>query len=88
MANIALLHGTDHVIKKPEYALGKETNDYGKGFYCALLPEMAKEWACKQNTNGFINEYTFDSKIYLRVFPYRIFSLCIKFITKWTSPIL
>jgi len=60
MANIALLHGTDHVIKKPEYALGKETNDYGKGFYFALLPEMAKEWACKQNTNGFINEYTFD----------------------------
>ncbi len=60
MAEITLLHGSDHVIKKPEYDLGKETNDYGKGFYCTLLPEMAKEWACKQNTDGFINEYLFD----------------------------
>jgi len=60
MGLITLLHGTDHVIKKPEYRLGKETNDYGKGFYCTLLPEMAKEWACKQNTDGLINEYTFD----------------------------
>lgn len=60
MAEIRLLHGSDHVIKKPEYASGKETNDYGKGFYCTTLPEPAKEWACKQNTDGFVNEYFFD----------------------------
>ena len=57
---ITLLHGSEHIIKKPELALGKPTNDYGKGFYCTLLPDMAKEWACKQNTDGFVNRYLFD----------------------------
>ncbi len=59
MAAITLFHGSDHVIKNPTLAQGKDTNDYGKGFYCTLLPEMAKEWACKQNTDGFVNEYRF-----------------------------
>lgn len=59
MATISLFHGSDHVIRKPQLALGKETNDYGRGFYCTLLPEMAKEWACKQDEDGFVNEYRF-----------------------------
>jgi hypothetical protein len=63
MANITLLHGSDHVIKVPRYDLGKETNDYGKGFYCTLLPEMAKEWACKQKNDGFVNKYVLDDSV-------------------------
>ena len=59
MATITLFHGSDHVIKNPQLALGKETTDYGRGFYCTPLPEMAKEWACKQDTDGFVNEYQF-----------------------------
>jgi hypothetical protein len=60
MSLITLLHGTDHIITKPDYDLGKSTNDYGKGFYCTRLSEMAKEWACKDNKNGFVNEYSFE----------------------------
>ncbi len=60
MAKITLFHGSDHIINKPELARAKETNDYGRGFYCTLLPEMAKEWACKRNSDGFMNEYDFD----------------------------
>ena len=60
MAIIHLLHGTDHIIEVPSLALGKGTNDYGKGFYCTLLPDMAKEWACKNSTDGFVNEYEFN----------------------------
>ena len=47
MEKLILLHGSDHKIEKPEYSLGKLTNDYGKGFYCTEDLEMAKEWACK-----------------------------------------
>ena len=60
MNNITLLHGTDHIIEKPDINIGNEHNDYGKGFYCTKTEEMAKEWACKQNTDGFVNRYEFN----------------------------
>ena len=62
MAIIRLLHGSDHIIKKPDLSVAKETNDYGKGFYCTLVPDMAREWACKKNVDGFVNEYDFDDE--------------------------
>jgi len=60
MESIVLMHGSNHVIKKPDIRLGKENNDYGRGFYCTRELEMAKEWACKQNCDGFANIYDFD----------------------------
>ena len=60
MAKIKLLHGSDHVIEKPELSIGKINNDYGQGFYCTEDPTMAKEWACKNNTDGFVNKYALD----------------------------
>ncbi len=32
MPYITLLHGTNHILKKPAYSLGKSHNDYGRGF--------------------------------------------------------
>lgn len=60
MSKIELLHGTDHIIEKPNYMLGKANNDYGRGFYCTQEFAMAQEWACKQNTDGFVNKYSFE----------------------------
>lgn len=60
MAKIELFHGTDHIIEVPELHTGKPHNDYGQGFYCTRILEMAKEWACKENKDGFINRYAFD----------------------------
>lgn len=31
---IELFHGSNHVIKNPDFYLGKAHNDYGRGFYC------------------------------------------------------
>ncbi|MEG2081549.1 MAG: DUF3990 domain-containing protein, partial [Oscillospiraceae bacterium] len=59
MNKLMLLHGTDHIIKKPSPEIGNEHNDYRRGFYCTTQPEIAKEWACKQNTDGFVNRYSF-----------------------------
>lgn len=52
-----LLHGSDHVIERPELSLGRSNNDYGQGFYCTGEITMAREWACKQNNDGFVNRY-------------------------------
>lgn len=54
MSKIELLHGSDHVIEKPDFHLGKTNNDYGRGFYCTRELSMAMEWACKQNTESFV----------------------------------
>lgn len=61
MSIIKLLHGTDHIIERPDFELGNPKNDYGKGFYCTEEDEMAREWACKNNTDGFVNIYNFDT---------------------------
>ena len=60
MSRIELLHGSDHVIEKPDFSLGKTNNDYGRGFYCTRELPMAMEWACKQNTDGFVNKYSLE----------------------------
>ncbi len=61
MPIVKLLHGTDHILKTPNYSLGKPHNDYGQGFYCTEVLEMAREWACKENKDGFVNEYNFNT---------------------------
>ena len=49
MSVIQLLHGTDHIIEVPDIHIGNPHNDYGMGFYCTRVDEMAREWACKKN---------------------------------------
>ena len=56
-----ILHGSNHIIETPDIAGGNPYNDYGRGFYCTELPEMAREWACKQNTDGFVNRYELNT---------------------------
>lgn len=60
MNKITLLHGSNQIIEKPELRFGNQHNDYGKGFYCTRSEEMAQEWACKNNHNGFVNRYALD----------------------------
>ena len=52
-----LYHGSEFIIRKPEYSKGNRRNDYGLGFYCCSNKALAKEWAAKRNGNGYINRY-------------------------------
>lgn len=52
-----LYHGSEKIIEKPIYGKGNLRNDYGRGFYCTENEELAKEWACSNNKNGFANKY-------------------------------
>lgn len=42
------------------FGKGKAYNDYGRGFYCTEHLELAKEWACTENTDGYANKYEID----------------------------
>jgi hypothetical protein len=55
-----LYHGSPEVITKPIYGWGKSYNDYGQGFYCTEHLDLAKEWACTEGVDGYVNRYEFD----------------------------
>ena len=57
MKQIKLYHGSENVIKVPQYHFGNPKNDYGLGFYCTENIELAKEWGCSEEKDGFANEY-------------------------------
>lgn len=57
---ITLYHGSDKIIKKPVYGMGKRYNDYGRGFYCTQELNLAKEWAVSEEQDGYANEYRMD----------------------------
>jgi hypothetical protein len=57
MSQITIYHGSPSVIEKPTFGAGNPHNDYGSGFYCTKNVELAKEWACNDNTDGYANEY-------------------------------
>lgn len=60
MSKIKVYHGSQYVVEKPTYGVGKVNNDYGLGFYCTQNLELAKEWAVSSLNDGFANCYTLD----------------------------
>lgn len=71
-----LYHGSEHIIETPEWGKGALNNDYGRGFYCTESLELAMEWACSKNTNGYANKYELElsglSVLYLNSEDYSI----------------
>ena len=59
---ITLFHGSPEVIEHPVFGVGNPKNDYGLGFYCTDNLELAKEWACAENRDGFANRYLLDCR--------------------------
>ena len=55
-----LYHGSEYLIENPQFGKGSLHNDYGRGFYCTENIELAKEWACGKQTNGYANIYELD----------------------------
>ena len=60
MSKITLYHGSSQIIQRPMHGMGKTYNDYGQGFYCTEYEELAKEWACADNVQGYANKYLLD----------------------------
>lgn len=60
MKKIEMYHGSTKIIECPIFGKGKPNNDYGRGFYCTEHIELAKEWGCEENTDGYANRYEID----------------------------
>ena len=57
---IDIYHGSVNIVEKPIFGSGKINNDYGRGFYCTEHIDLAKEWACASNIDGYANHYKLD----------------------------
>ena len=57
---IIVYHGSSKIIEKPIWGMGNPNNDYGLGFYCTENEELAKEWACSSESDGYANKYSLD----------------------------
>ena len=55
--SMIIYHGSQQIVEVPQFGIGKEHNDYGRGFYCTENKELAKEWACQIKNDGYSNKY-------------------------------
>ncbi len=60
MMNKVLFHGSPKIVEKPLLGFGKNSNDFGPGFYCTEDRDLAKEWAVSYKRNGYLNKYEID----------------------------
>lgn len=56
-----IYHGSPRIVRSPEYGAGNPHNDYGLGLYCTAELDLAKEWACTEEDDGFANHYRIDT---------------------------
>ena len=45
MNKITIYHGSQNIIEKPTFGLGKKNNDFGLGFYTTTSFDQAKRWS-------------------------------------------
>ncbi len=57
MGKMTVYHGSYIAVKCPKIITGKNTKDFGAGFYCITIREQAKRWAKRYDT-PVINSYT------------------------------
>lgn len=52
-----LYHGSKVIVNQPIVKGSNKSNDYGPAFYMTKDFDSACEWACRNNTIGYVNEY-------------------------------
>lgn len=56
-----IYHGSEHIVKKPEFGFGNAYNDFGLGFYCSENARSAAGWAVRRDRNGFVSSYSINT---------------------------
>lgn len=57
MGKMLVYHGSYTEVKQPEIIKGRNTKDFGTGFYCTVIKEQAERWARRYNT-PVVNMYS------------------------------
>jgi len=72
MGMLRLYHGSQNADVRPEFGLGEERHDFGKGFYLTDAPELAGEWSVYRpnSSDGWVHAFDLDGSG-LKVFDFR-----------------
>lgn len=67
---MTVYHGSYTMVEKPEIRLGRNTKDFGPGFYCTVIREQAVRWARRYDT-PYVNSYTVRLDDSLRILEFK-----------------
>ncbi len=70
MGKMTVYHGSYTAVKTPEIIYGRNTKDFGPGFYCTILREQATRWARRYDT-PVLSTYTVRMSEQLRILEFR-----------------
>ena len=69
MAQMTVYHGGYKPVKEPEIRAGRNTKDFGTGFYCTIIKEQAQRWSKRYNTKIVsVYEVKLDPKLNIKEF--------------------
>ena len=54
MAIMTVYHGGYQAVEKTEIRKGRNTKDFGTGFYCTIIKEQAQRWARRYDTRSYL----------------------------------
>lgn len=70
MGKMTVYHGSYMIIKQPKIIKGRNTKDFGPGFYCTIIREQAERWAKRYDTS-IVNIYTVRLDTRLRILEFK-----------------
>lgn len=70
MGKMTVYHGGYTIVKNPKILKGKNTKDFGHGFYCTIIREQAERWA-KRYDRPVVSVYTVRMNTGLNILEFR-----------------
>lgn len=70
MGKMTVHYGSYTVVKKPKIVKGKNTKDFGSGFYCTIIREQAERWAKRYDT-PVVNSYTVCMNVGMKILEFK-----------------
>lgn len=69
MAKVTVYHGGYMPVEYPQIRVGRNTKDFGTGFYCTVIKEQAERWARRYDKKVVsIYEVRFSSDLKIKEF--------------------
>ena len=69
MAKLTVYHGGYIPVENPEIRIGRNTKDFGNGFYCTIIKEQAKRWAKRYDTKVVsVYDVRLDTSLHIKDF--------------------